>query len=107
MIFPRDPYEPLARAETRQGLLATGIPLQFVDEIVELGFDAAHLARAKLHEKVFTAADERVAITALGVALSVAMTNLQTMQAAMIEAAGASGRPVKHFTVGGDHGRDH
>ncbi|EJU14800.1 hypothetical protein LH128_01814 [Sphingomonas sp. LH128] len=107
MTFPRDRHEAVARIEVRESLAASGIPAEHIEEIVELGFEAAHRARAALHDTVFSAEDERVAITALGVAISVAINNLQTLQAAMVETAEAAGRPVRRFTVGGVHGRDH
>lgn len=90
-----------ARRQVRTKLLEKGIPAVYVDQIADLGFHAADRAAATLQDIVFTAGDERISITALGVAISIAQVRLQTLQEAMIAAAEDSGLPVKQFSVGG------
>jgi hypothetical protein len=96
-----DHAERLARDETRQALLDSGIPVAHVDQVVDLGFHAAAEAIEKLNAIVFSAADERVSITALGIAIGIAQTRLEALQTAMIKIGTDAGRPVKRFTVGG------
>ena len=93
-----------ARQEVREKLAASGIPATHVDQVVDLGFHAADRACATLQDIAFSSDDERVSITALGVALSVALSRLAIMQEAMVAVAGETGRPVKHFTVGAKNG---
>lgn len=95
------PGEATARRQTREQLLGTGIPGAYVDQVVDLGFHAAELACEKLQDVVFTADDDRVSLTALGVAISVAQMRLDALQQAMLTVAQTTGKPVRRFTVGG------
>ena len=95
------PGEARVRDETRQKLADTGIPAAYIDQVVDLGFEAAELACEKLQDVVFAADDERVSITALGVAISVAQMRLEALQQAMLTVAAAKGKPVRQFRVGG------
>lgn len=104
MTRSMDRYDLALRQEVRRQLVASGVPETHADQVVDLGFHAADTACARLQEIAFSAEDERISITALGVAISVALSRLATMQEAMIAAGAESGRPIRHFTVGGDHG---
>ena len=57
MTAREDHAERLARGETRQGLLDSGIPAAHVDQVVDLGFHAAAEAIEKLNSIVFSAAE--------------------------------------------------
>jgi hypothetical protein len=99
----QDRFDLQMRQEVRAELVASGIPSTHVDRVVDLGFDAAEQACAKLHEIVFSGGDERVSITAIGVAISIAQVRLENLQHAMIAAAEELGKPVRHLTVKGSH----
>jgi hypothetical protein len=101
----QDRFDLQMRQVVRAELVASGIPATHVDQVVDLGFHAAEQACAKLHEIVFSAGDERVSITAIGVAISIAQVRLQNLQEAMIAAAEEVDKPVRHLTVkGSQHG---
>lgn len=98
------PGEARVRKETRDTLVQGGIPAAHADQVVDLGFSAAEAALEKLQDVVFAHEDERVSITALGVAISIAEMRLEALQSAMVTAGAIGGRPVKMFTVGGARG---
>ncbi|WP_395391424.1 hypothetical protein WBP07_12495 [Novosphingobium sp. BL-8A] len=99
-----DPSEWMLRQQTRQQLVGKGIPASHVDVVVDLAFTAAQRAADQLHKFVFADRDERVAITAIGVAIGITHYRLDLLQEAMIDAARKNGRAIKGFAVGGVHG---
>jgi len=102
-VLPARPWmidhEAHARRETRARLIGSGIPLEHVDAIVDLGFRASQRSIDVLHDTVFGAGDQRVSITALGIALSLTMQRMAHLQAEMIRIGGDGGLPVKSFFV--------
>ena len=99
-----DRFDLALRQEVRAKLIALELPQSHIDQVVDLGFHAAERACGTLQDIVFSAGDERVSVTAMGVAVSLARERLDMMLEAMIAAANDVGRPVKHFTVGGKNG---
>lgn len=92
------------RSSTRAQLIANGVPSQYVDQVVDLGFHAAERAIDTLNNIVWTAGDQRVGITALGVAIGIAQNRLTQMLEAMVEVGTAAGLPTKEIVVEAHHG---
>jgi hypothetical protein len=88
-----------ARAAVRQSLIGSGIPPQFVDEIVDLAFRAAEEATEAILRVIARSGDKRAQMAAYGVAFGVTQARIAAMQETLTRVGGELGLLAKTVTV--------